>query len=809
LIPPSIALVTITDDISGLSFSSPAYSKAETGGSAAISVFRSNYTNSTVSVDFATANGTGQAGVNYFPTNGTLIFTNGETVKTFAVQLKDNGVVDGDHTVLLSLANPVGNAVLINPSAATLTVLEADGSLVVPAGAALTSESGPVNGFIDPNETVTLLFGLRDSVGTNTANLVATLLATNGVSNPSAPANYGVLVAHGPSVSRPFTFTASGTNGQTITATFQLQDGSANLGQATFRFTLGKTLATFSNPAAIVINDNTSATPYPSTINVNGIGGLVTGATVTLTNLNHTWPSDIDILLVSPTGQNSYLMAKCGSSFTTKNVTLTFDDAASSSLPQFSQIVSGTNKPTSHALATPPFPAALTPPPPYNVGLSNLFENNPNGNWSLYVIDDTAGNSGAISNGWILNLTTGGVVPPSADVGLAMTVSPPPIVTTSNVTFTLTVTNYGPSSATNIVVTDTLPMGTTLMGTTASQGIVTTNGSGQVVWTITSLTYGASATLSLVVRANVTGVISNAATVATDTTGPNSPSYNPGDKSASASATVVAPSADLALSLVGAPDPVLLGNYLTYTITISNGGPATAAGLTLVDQLPPGASFVSATPAGYIVAGQLVTFPNLGNLGSGLLTTATIVVQPTAAATITNTASCSSSITDPFKANNSASVKTIVQQVAITASRVSGGLSLSWPGSPGSYVLYSTTNLHPPVVWTPVTVPSQSLAPGGGTTIVVPIGPGNQFFRLNWSSVPTLPLSLSRAGANLVVAWPVNQWNCKLESTTNLHPPVVWTPVTTPSPQVSGGQNAVTIPIGSGGKFFRLHGTTP
>ena len=96
-----------------------------------------------------------------------------------------------------------------------------------------------------------------------------------------------------------------------------------------------------------------------------------------------------------------------------------------------------------------------------------------------------------------------------------------------------------------------------------------------------------------------------------------------------------------------------------------------------------------------------------------------------------------------------------------------------------------------------------------GTTIVVPIGPGNQFFRLNWSSVPTLPLSLSRAGANLVVAWPVNQWNCKLESTTNLHPPVVWTPVTTPSPQVSGGQNAVTIPIGSGGKFFRLHGTAP
>ena len=99
------------------------------------------------------------------------------------------------------------------PSAATLTVLEADGSLIVPAGAALVSESGPTNGVIDPNETVTLLFGLRDSVGTNTVNLVATLLATNGVTKPSGPTNYGALVVHGPSVSRPFTFTASGTNG--------------------------------------------------------------------------------------------------------------------------------------------------------------------------------------------------------------------------------------------------------------------------------------------------------------------------------------------------------------------------------------------------------------------------------------------------------------------------------------------------------------------------------------------------------------------------------------------------------------------
>ena len=155
---------------------------------------------------------------------------------------------------------------------------------------ALISESGPVNGVIDPGETVTLLLALRNATGTNTVNLVATLLATNGVANPSGPQTYGLLATHGPSASRPFTFTASGTNGQTITATLQLRDGSTVLSNALFSFTLGKIGNTFSNNTAIVINDNASATPYPSVINVSNLNGLVTSATVTLTNLSHTCP---------------------------------------------------------------------------------------------------------------------------------------------------------------------------------------------------------------------------------------------------------------------------------------------------------------------------------------------------------------------------------------------------------------------------------------------------------------------------------------------------------------------------------------
>ena len=255
VIPPNVATVTIVDDVAGVSFSSPDYRVNENGGAATITVLRTNFTSSTVSVDYATAN-LPQAGINYSNVSGTLTFSPGETVRTFSVPVIDDGVLSGDTVVPLSLGNLAGNAVFVNPSAANLTIVETDGSLIIPAGAALISESGPVNGVIDPGETVSLLFALRDSTGTNTVNLVATLLTTNGVTKPSAPQTYGALTVHGPSVSRPFTFTANGVNGQTISATFQLQDGAINRGLAVFNFTLGQSSASFANSSQIIINDS-------------------------------------------------------------------------------------------------------------------------------------------------------------------------------------------------------------------------------------------------------------------------------------------------------------------------------------------------------------------------------------------------------------------------------------------------------------------------------------------------------------------------------------------------------------------------
>ena len=312
-------------------------------------------------MNFVATNGTAISGSDFIATNGMFVFTNGVTSKTFAVTVIDNTTVQPDKTVLLQLFSP-SNSILVSPNAATLTIHDTSGSLVVPAGSAFAPGGDPNNnGIIDPGENVTLLFGFRASGGTNVPNVTATLLVTNGITSPSpASQNYGSLVVGGPSVSMPFSFTANGTNSQPIVATFQLKTGASSIGKALFTYTLGSWTTVFSNSAAITINDFTAASPYPSIINVSGVGGTLIKATVTLTNVNHTSPQDIDALVVSPGAQDTLLMSGAGGQVVMKNVTVTFDDAATNALPPSSiipqiGITNGTYQPTGY-LPIPAFP---------------------------------------------------------------------------------------------------------------------------------------------------------------------------------------------------------------------------------------------------------------------------------------------------------------------------------------------------------------------------------------------------------------------------------------------------------------------
>ena len=254
---------------------------------------------------------------------------------------------------------------------------------------------------------MTVSLALTNSGAPPTTNVVATLLSGASVRTPSGPQSYGVLTPGGSSASRQFTFTADGACGGTATLTLQLQDGASNLGTASFSFTLGRvrtnSVLTYGKTGLVSIPDTGPATPYPSTNVISGITGTLSKVTVTISNLTHSYPDDLDIVLVGPGGQAVMLMSDAGTSNGVNNITLTFDGAAGSPVPDESPIAAGTYRPADYE------PGELFPSPaptgPFGADLADFIGTNPNGVWRLFIYDDAAGDFGSIS-GWALSINS-------------------------------------------------------------------------------------------------------------------------------------------------------------------------------------------------------------------------------------------------------------------------------------------------------------------------------------------------------------------------------------------------------------------
>src|SRR5262249_16767378 len=160
--------------------------------------------------------------------------------------------------------------------------------------------------------------------------------------------------------------------------------------------------------------------PYPSTIIVSGLTGVVGKVTATLSNLSHTYPSDIDALLVAPAGQKTILMSGAGAAVA--NADVTFDDGAAAPVPDNTgEISPGTYQPADY------YPGWNLPAPapagPYPAAMSALNSPTANGAWSLYVDDHSAGDAGSIAGGWSLTLTTISPVNQLADLGITAAAS--------------------------------------------------------------------------------------------------------------------------------------------------------------------------------------------------------------------------------------------------------------------------------------------------------------------------------------------------------------------------------------------------
>lgn len=226
------------------------------------------------------------------------------------------------------------------------------------------------------------------------------------------------------------------------------------------------------------------------------------------------------------------------------------------------------------------------------------------------------------------------------DISLLKTADKRIAALNENIIFNLLISNAGPDIATNIKIEDRLPAGLTFV----SSGTLTNN-SGVLSTTIPTLNVGQSTTFNYTAKANLGGSIINVAEVVSadqrdsDSTPGNGATINEDDDDDEVlNITIPSPLADLSLEkLVNTSSPKI-GDNITYTVRVSNAGPATATNVEVVDILPLGLSLVSATGADVInTVGSTITAKFNSILMNGQKEF-TIIANVTGTGSITNRA---------------------------------------------------------------------------------------------------------------------------------------------------------------------------
>ncbi|HAH05921.1 MAG TPA: hypothetical protein DCM05_05215, partial [Elusimicrobia bacterium] len=231
-----------------------------------------------------------------------------------------------------------------------------------------------------------------------------------------------------------------------------------------------------------------------------------------------------------------------------------------------------------------------------------------------------------------------------ADLSLSKTASTLAPQLGGNVTFTLTLRNAGPASASSIVVKDYLPAGLTYVSNDG--GANASEAGGTVTWNVASLASGATATLQVVATVAADTPVSNFAEVFSSGTGdPDSTAGNDGgaktaNEDDEALVTVDASQADLSLLKTVDNARPNVGDNITFTLLLSNSGPDSATGVTVKDLLGSNLTYVSSNP---------VTGHGSYDSGSGIWTVGTVANGATARLTIT--ATVKSSTAQPAFAN--------------------------------------------------------------------------------------------------------------------------------------------------------------
>lgn len=276
-----------------------------------------------------------------------------------------------------------------------------------------------------------------------------------------------------------------------------------------------------------------------------------------------------------------------------------------------------------------------------------------------------------------------------ADLEITMSDTPDPVNSGNAVQYILSVQNNGPSTASQIQVTDTLPAELSYVG---ASGVGWSCGAdGQVVsCTRASLPVGPAPEITIDANVSNPGnntLLNNLATVSSETTDPDA-----SNNSATESTTLAL--ADLSLSISDTPDPVNAGDTVSYIIRATNAGLSAATSVMLENRLPAGTTYLTTTVSGWACAhSNGVVNCTIANLPVGNAPDIIIKVQaPATAGTLTNDATISAVTTDQNTGNNQASQSTQVSAIADLSLSTIGDTDPVTPDAILNYSVQVTNN---------------------------------------------------------------------------------------------------------------------
>jgi trimeric autotransporter adhesin len=249
------------------------------------------------------------------------------------------------------------------------------------------------------------------------------------------------------------------------------------------------------------------------------------------------------------------------------------------------------------------------------------------------------------------------------DLEVTLTAEPTKAFLEKTLTYTTSVTNKGPHEAAGIVVRQELPPSVTYLSATGSQGEPCTFENNVVSCPLGPLNLNDSATVLTRVIPTLVGKLNSTVRVDSETFDPTQT-----NNTAQLETEVAQFTTDLSISITDDPDPGLIDNAITYTLTLGNSGPDLANNVQIISQLPDNVVFKSPatlTPAeakglctdsneSNQITCTIETLPNEGTV------TITLIVMPISVGEYTLSASVTGNEFDANDKNNSASATTRV-----------------------------------------------------------------------------------------------------------------------------------------------------